>query len=188
MQTFPFNKIQRQVQHALHQVPGIIGNDAVNFFKDSFKRQGWMGATFVPWRPRKTVTKWGKTPRNKGRAILVDRRHLGKSIRITNVSNLCVTIGTDVPYARVHNDGFKGTVIQQVRAHQRRQFLNTKISSLKSKRTKSQRVQTGSITIRQFTRSINQNIPQRKFMGDSPILKKIIERRIVGEVMKAFRK
>ena len=33
--------------------PGMLGNDAVNFFLDSFKRQAWLGSRLEPWAKRR---------------------------------------------------------------------------------------------------------------------------------------
>jgi hypothetical protein len=40
---FPLNKIEAHFKEVLNYAPGLLGNDAVNFFLDSFKRQGWAG-------------------------------------------------------------------------------------------------------------------------------------------------
>ncbi len=75
----------------------VIGTAAVNDAKENFRRQGFAG---VPWAHRKTDGR-----KDKGRAILVKSGHLRNSIRIVSIGSGSVTIGTDVPYARVHNEG-----------------------------------------------------------------------------------
>ena len=157
--------------------------DAVNFFKDSFRRQGFLGDTLEPWKPRKTNTKWGKTPRNKGRAILIDTGRLRRSIRLISASNLTATIGTDVPYARAHNEGSRLGLIQSVKAFTRKKNTTATIGT--SSRTR--RVQTGTINVKAHTRRINQNIPRRQFMGQSQYLSKQLNRRLTAELMKALR-
>lgn len=56
----------------------MMGNDAIDFFLDSFKRQAWLEDSLKPWVKRQN----NKGSRN-GRAVLVDSGRLGRSIRIT---------------------------------------------------------------------------------------------------------
>lgn len=187
---FPLNKIEKHFKEVLLYAPNMLGNDAVNFFKDSFKNQGWLGNSFTPWRPRKAVTRWGKTPRNKGRAILVDSGRLRRSIRITSVRSMAVTIGTDVPYARAHNEGIRLGMIQQVKAHTRK---ITKLSTVQGKSLKTRskvsfnRLQIGETMVKAHKRRIDQRLPQRQFMGDSPYLATKLKRRLQAELMKGLR-
>ena len=101
----------------------VIGTAAVNDAKENFRRQGFAG---VPWAPRKTDGK-----KDKGRAILVKTGHLRNSIRIVSIGSASVTIGTDIPYARIHTEGesdyvrsSRGTFgVPHYRIMPRRQFL-----------------------------------------------------------------
>ena len=171
--------------------PGMLGNDAVNFFLDRFRYQNWLGNTTEPWKARKAVTRWGKTPRNNGRALLIDSGRLRRSIRITSVHAMQVTIGTDVPYAKAHNEGMRLGLIQQVKQHERKK---TKLGIVKTThlktRTKIQygRMDTGDrIVVHAHTRRIDQNIPRRQFMGNSPVLAKQLQRRLQAELLKGLR-
>jgi phage gpG-like protein len=189
--TFPLNELEKHFKGVLKDVPVLLGNDAVNFFKDSFKNQGWLGNSFQPWKPRKTVTKWGKTPRNNGRAILVDSGRLRRSIRVTSIQAMRIVIGTDVPYARAHNEGVRLGLIQKVKEY-KRNLTKLGITSKKQLKSRSNiefgRVATGQTTVKEHTRRINQNIPQRQFMGYSPYLQKRLERRFQAELTKGLRK
>lgn len=185
--TFPLKEIEQRFKKVMTYAPAMLGNDAVNFFKDRFKFQGWFDKAAEPWRPRKEVTRWGKTPRNKGRAILVDKGRLRRSIRLIKASNLMAVVGTDVPYARAHNEGFKGTVTQHVNSFERRVFTNAKVSSIKSKKTRTQRVLTGKTPVRAFKRTIQQNIPKRQFIGSSTQLTKLLQNRLKIELLKSLR-
>ena len=53
---------KRVIQYA----PGMLGNDAVNFFLDRFRYQQWLGYTTENWKARKQAA-----GRNKVRALLV---------------------------------------------------------------------------------------------------------------------
>lgn len=149
-----FQKIQQRLAQKLRELPPIIGNEAVNHSLDAFQQEGWDGEA---WPKRKNPTKWGKADETD-RALLVKTGKLKRSVRISEIGEGSVTIqagGADVPYARAHNFGYKGTVTQNVNEHNRR--------------TK----KFGTARVRAHTRTISQNIPQRRFIGgeaDSAIL------------------
>lgn len=189
-QNFPIRQIELRFKRVMLYAPVLLGNDAVNFFKDSFRRQGWLGDSFQPWKPRKNVTKWGKTPRNNGRAILVDTGRLRRSIRLISASNLTAVVGTDVPYARAHNEGVRLGLIMNVQQHTRKltKFGITHKTELKTRtKIKFGRVQTGETIVQAHKRRIDQRIPQRQFMGQSPYLTKQLQRRFTAELMKSLR-
>jgi phage gpG-like protein len=156
---FPLKKIAAHFKQVLDKAPVELGLNAVDFFVGSFKNQGWQGATFQRWPARK-VNNWNKR-NNTGRSILIQSGRLRRSIRVTSSSTTQVTIGTDVPYARVHNEGYKGPVKQQVKSFTRKNRSNVK----------------------SFSRTINQNIPQRKFMGESPILTEQLKRKLETKLL-----
>lgn len=180
---FPLKQVEAHFKAVLGYAPGMLGNDAVNFFLDSFKRQGWLGSSFEPWAKRKSNAK-----RNKGRSILIDTARLKRSIRITGISAGVVTIGTDVPYAKAHNEGFKGTV--NVSAFKRNRYTREKLGSGKFTSTGKERMKTvqriGSTgDVKAHTRRVN--IVRRQFMGNSPYLQKQLSRRLQAELMKGLR-
>ncbi len=100
--------------------PRIIGVEGKNFFKASWRKQGWEDQGLNKWKPRKAppkTTKSGKPSkayinwkRKNNRPILYshasDRKgiHLKDSIRtIPGIGR--VTFATDKVYAQVHNEG-----------------------------------------------------------------------------------
>lgn len=101
-------------------LPRVVGVEGKNFFKSSWRKQGFEDNGIQPWKPRKAppkTTKSGKTSkaylefmRKNRRPILyshaTDRKgiHLKDSIRAVP-GNGRVTFSTDKPYAKVHNKG-----------------------------------------------------------------------------------
>ena len=86
-----------------------------------------------------------KNDKDVGRGILIGKgtAHLRNSIHIVSIGPGTVTIGTgNLPYAQVHNEGFQGTV--QVHPSNAKHFGQT------------------------FQRKMN--MPQRQYMGESPIM------------------
>jgi phage gpG-like protein len=78
-------------------LPKIVGNEAVNFSKESFRKQGFTDGSFKKWQSR-------KNNKDKGRAILVKSGDLRRSIK-KRVRSKRVTISSNLPYSPVHNYG-----------------------------------------------------------------------------------
>lgn len=145
--------IEQALSQCLTTLPNQIGTVAVNFAKQRFVSQNWHDTTAEPWDPRKRNRRGGEK-RQKG-AILVDSGRLKRSIRIVSTTTATVTIGTDVPYAQIHNDGFDGD--QSVRAHSRK-----------------------GRTVRAHTRHME--MPRRRFLGDSAELTRLLTEFITNEL------
>lgn len=98
---FNLGKVEKGGRTAMERSIILIGNEAKNFFVASFRKQGFDDRNVQPWKPRK------KEGKRKGRAILVDSGDLRRSIvrEPVNKTQLSVKISTDLPYAKVHNEG-----------------------------------------------------------------------------------
>lgn len=139
--------------HLLHS----IGTHAVTYAKGNFRRQGFNGEK---WKGRKK----DKTP---GRAILIKSGHLRASIHITSTDNDSVSIGTDLPYAKIHNEG------GQINHPSREAILSysTKGGKLKLAKTKTETQQRKIKEIRRATiKAYTQGMPKRQFLGPTPQL------------------
>ncbi len=76
----------------------IMGNESLKHFNKSFRDGGFTDESFERWKARK--------PRSRNdHQLLVDTGRLKNSIRIMNMTNTSVTIGTNVFYAQFHNEG-----------------------------------------------------------------------------------
>lgn len=182
-QRFNISAQEQHFRSVLQYAPGMLGNMAVNFFLDRFRYQNWLGHSTEPWQRRKN-----NKGRNQGRALLVQSARLKRSIRITRISGLTATIGTDVPYARAHNEGFKGTV--SVKAYTRNRYKKEKVGSGKYTKAGKERMKTvrrisGATEVKAHTRRVN--LPRRQFMGHSPVLEKQLQRKLQAELLKGLR-
>lgn len=192
-ETIEVAQVIKAIESACTRLPDKIAATAVNFSKERFRAQNWVDGNTEPWRPRKKSSRWGKTKRNNGRKLLVDTGRLRRSIRKIYADSEVVIIGTDVEYAQVHNDGFSGTVIQDVKAHKRNRYGKKKegkgIYSVKTRRERTRTVKTIESTgmVKAHTRTIHQNIPRRQFIGQSAILSQQIERIVVAEFTRALK-
>jgi phage gpG-like protein len=81
-------------------LPKRLGNEAVNHFKDNWRKQGFDNTTVQPWKSRKG----GKDP---GRAILVKTGRLRRSFNMIVQSISRVFVENDAPYGIHHNYGTK---------------------------------------------------------------------------------
>jgi phage gpG-like protein len=179
---FNLTEMEVHFKQVLQVAPGMLGNVAVNFFLDRFKAQNWIGNTTEPWKQRKA-----NKGRNQGRAILVQSGRLRRSIRITKISELTAVIGSDVPYAKAHNEGFRGTV--NVKAYTRHKYGKEKTGTGKftksgKERTKTVQRITGSGQVKAHTRKMN--LPRRQFMGSSPVLENQLKRKLLAELLKGL--
>lgn len=162
---------------------------SLSFFKERFRQQNWIDHSTQPW-PKRRAAGWGKRER-KGRGLLIDTGRLRRSIRIVSSNGNRVVIGTNVPYAQKHNEGFKGKVTQQVKAHTR---SKTKFGVVKKRELKRStsidygRVKIGDSQVKAHSRSVNQNIPKRQFIGQSAALNKQVHRIFSAEINRIMKK
>jgi phage gpG-like protein len=101
--------LSQELKQLYREAPRYVGNLALQHFNDNFQQQGFVDDTLQPWPPR-------HDDGGQDRAILVKTGRLRRSLRISRLSTEEVVIGTDVPYAKVHNEG--GMI--NVKAHNRR--------------------------------------------------------------------
>jgi phage gpG-like protein len=189
------SNITRELQTAIGRLPSIIATEAVNFSKERFVSQNWIDDSTHPWK-RRTTSGWGSLSSRRGRvrsgrAILVDSGRLKRGIRKISVSSSTIVIGTDVPYARAHNDGFRGPVKQHVKSYQRAVTKKGVIKVRENKnstRIKIGRVQAGETTVKAHDRTIHQTLPRRRFMGASPALVQRLNRVVTAELNRAIHK
>ncbi|MEE6129086.1 phage virion morphogenesis protein [Chryseobacterium arthrosphaerae] len=145
----------------LNRCIGQVGVIAVNFSKERFVQKNWINRTREPWQPRKRPARG---------SILVRSARLKRSIRKISQGSYYVYIGTDVPYAQIHNEGGQINKTVNVKAFTRQTSGN---------RTRSRR---GTQNVRAHTRRMNIRMPKRQFLGDSAVLNRRIERFISREL------
>ena len=146
------NQLQREAIALQGKMIDIAATKAVRFFTDNFARQGWIeDGQLHPWEPRKN----GKDP---GRPILqgIGRRRLSVSLRYIKVGPYSALIGSDVPYAGVHNEGLRINATQRVHPFTRRD----------------------GVAVKGFVRHIDFQMPKRQFVGESPDVYKSVEREL----------
>ena len=152
----PLFKLGRLIVRLKPELIDQLGVTALKFIDDNFRLQGFQGATFQPWAPRKSKDK------GKSRKILIQTSTLRRSFVQHNGADH-VTISTDVPYAQIHNEG--GTITRQSRnvilSHAERKGRRMFAKAGKGKNPTQVKATIGAHTI---------NMPKRQFIGNSPVL------------------
>ncbi len=141
---------------------------AVNFSKERFVRKDWLdGNSREVWKAR--------NKKDKG-SLMVRSGRLKRSIRKLSEGDYFVYVGTDVPYAKVHNEGGTIDKVTNVRSHTRKQTIHAS-QNLRTRKKSRKRVQTGTIIkVKAHRRKMNLTLKERQFLGDSNALAKRIER------------
>ncbi len=183
-----FTRKMNELEKIYRRIPTLVGTFAVSFSKQRFRDQAWVNHRTEPWKPRRKAS-WGKKER-KGRAILVETGKLRRSVRIVRKTQDYVIIGSDLPYAEIHNTG--GWIRETVTIKEHSRNL-TKLGVIKGKELKKStkieigRVKTGETKVKEHTRKINFFIPRRQFLGESAILEKQLNRQITALIMKTLK-
>ncbi|MGV4506727.1 phage virion morphogenesis protein, partial [Ornithobacterium rhinotracheale] len=99
-----WKKLDKDLKDNLHRrLLNEAGDRALRFSKERFRQKNWVDTTPQKWKPRQ---------RRDSGSLLVRSVRLKRSIRVLSKTATSVTIGTDVPYARIHNEG--GTIREKV--------------------------------------------------------------------------
>lgn len=166
----------RQIEHYREQkFPTMAGNIALRFVDGNFRAQGWQGHGFGHWKPN-----------SRNGRILIRRGHLRAATYFTTQIGQA-TLKNSSPYAKVHNEGFKGTV--SIKEHSRNRMAKGKFGTGSfTKKGKERQVtktwKIGQTSVKAHTRQMN--IPQRQFFqireNDSPILNNAIDRNVARDL------
>lgn len=102
---FNFKDLERKAGKAMRESIVEISNMAKNHYVQSFRDGGFTDENKEVWKPRKQEDK-----KRAGRATLVDSGELRRSVVVKNINlqQLKVVIGSDLPYAAIHNYGLNG--------------------------------------------------------------------------------
>lgn len=153
-----FTRKLDNIINAYRRLPTEVAAIAVAFCKERFRDQAWYDTSKQPWRARKRPRPGGP---DRSQTLLVDTGRLKRSVRKVYADNTKVIIGSDVPYAKIHNEGGTISAAVQVKQHGVKEHERTR-----NGRT----VQVRAHTVRAHSRRMNLTIPQRQFIGHSAYL------------------
>ena len=105
--SFNLEKSLRIFKIKKKELPRILGNKAVNFFKDSFRKGGFTDSSFKQWVPRwKRLSRTRVSRTIRERANLIKSSRLFSSVRVLRADFNQIAVGTrGVKYAARHNEG-----------------------------------------------------------------------------------
>lgn len=200
-----FNEARKIAEHLakfkkeIEAMRTIMGVEAVNHYKKSFVNQGFTDKTFDKWKKRsKRENRRGKTPDGgvasvrAGRAILVKTGTLKRSINYIRSGRYAVVINTGaLPYAKVHNDGFRGT--QYVKGHHSsNKSINVSVRGSGSfvngvfQKGRAKRVRLAGNRYQIQAHSKRVVMPKRQFIGYSQTLNNKILSKIDNKIKRIF--
>jgi phage gpG-like protein len=191
---FDLKQVEKKARKAMEAAIVDVGNTAKVFFVDSFRKQGWDDQSVQKWKARKRKsynTKSGKKVDDTTRAILVKTGDLRRSIKRNpaNRAALSIKISTDLPYAKIHNDGgtinragFKGLMYYREVATN----LATRKTQKRFARTKGMKSRKATHAMEIDVKAFAINMPKRQFMGDSYNLNEKVKAVIVKRLDKVF--
>ena len=150
---------------------GVI---AVNFSKDRFRFKNWIDKTAEKWQARKRPYRG---------SLLLRTGRLKRSIRKIASGDYYVVVGTDVPYAQLHNEGGIVNKVAQVKAHTRKVIIRQRKINRKGKVT-TKAIGSKIVNVRAHNRKMNLTMPKRQFLGESELLMRRIEMHVNRELDK----
>jgi phage gpG-like protein len=141
----------------------------VEFSKERFVKKDWINKISRKWAPRKK--------RDRG-SLMVRTGRLKRSIR--KMENGAV--GTDVPYAEIHNSGGNVKATVTVRSHIRKR--SKRAVSEKTGRKLKKRVASGTGQVKSHSRKVNFKMPKRQFLGQSERLNRKLQTILSQEIQR----
>lgn len=166
-------RICDSVNRTITRIPHKAAALAVKFSKERFRKKNWLDASEHPWK---------KTKKRKGSTLIKSGR-LKRSIRQIHVGADYAIIGTDVPYARAHNDegifeGKETVRTHAVKAHKRKAHIRA-----------GKRIKAGTVRahiVKSHKRRFKRTFVQRKFIGQSQHLTNQLTSMIQSEIQKSI--
>ncbi len=168
-ETDKISALFNRINVVVNAMPQRIAALAVNFSKERFIKKNWHDTTPVPWK---------KTKKRTGSTLVASGR-LKQSIRKIRVTPTYVSIGTNVPYAKIHNTGGEISGIETVKTHNRKEYRR-KPHSRNGKRVRQQFVKAHQV--KSFSRKYRRKFEKRQYIGQSQELTTRIEDLIRDEL------
>jgi phage gpG-like protein len=150
-----------------------VSRVALKFFRERFRRSAWYDDRNKPWQ--KTADMTGEKVKRK-RGILIKSGALLRSIRVTQARANILTIATDRPYAKIHNEGGSIRKKVSIRRHTRRRVVKKKVTIMGDDGKKKRKTQNSEMfsEVSEHSRQMNLTIPERRFIGNSTFLNRYI--------------
>lgn len=167
-----FIRKMKALKEIIRNAPNEIAILARNHFEESFDLGGYNETPFEKWKERARPN----DKRNKGRALLIKTGRLSRSIRIKSVGKRRIVIGTDVVYAKIHNEGGEIATRARSELRPRRRTSTGRFAGGFESAGRGATFKAGKI-----------KIPKRQFMGeDNRLLRKKINAFFITKIKQAL--
>lgn len=173
----PLKRLEQAVELAKPDIIAKAGAIMLEFVNENFQKEGFQGETFHPWKPR-------DPDRNPGRKILKLRGHLENDTHITHSNIDEIGMGNSMPYAKIHNEG---GVIHHPGGRQTLNFRKKRNGQYRFTKANGKYKVAKTMEIDHGFHYWDIPMPQRQFMGYSPVLNNRIEIMIVKTLISQFK-
>lgn len=160
-----FNKMGAKLVNDAMRYASVKG---LQFFQDSFYKEGFTDKSFQKWEGRKGDV-------DPGRKILVKSAFLMNSLQV-EVGDKKLTFFSDTEYADIHNNG--GVINVRVTEKSRKYFW------FMYKKTKKEMWKRMALTKKEV---MTVNIPKRQFIGPSETLMNSLDEWLFKTILKRFK-
>ncbi|WP_315352450.1 phage virion morphogenesis protein [Phocaeicola abscessus] len=171
-------------------LPIKVGAIAKRHFQDNFRKGGFVNGGLTPWPATRRQQSGGKSAASRYGPLLSSRTHLMRSVRDVP-GRARVTIVSDLPYSRIHNEG--GTiethpiVTPRMRRFAWAKFFETGGGGKKEADMPDDAIKWKKLALtRKAKLDIRAYIPQRRFIGQSRELDERISEKIVEETRRVI--
>ena len=181
-----FVKIARELKEKAHR---YAGSESVKFFKESFVKEGFTDASFVPWKKTTNPMAGKRTMYNKGTLM--------QSVRKIEETEKRVVVESDTAYSEINNNGGTVTVTAKMKRYfwARYYELSGKVKTNKNGKQSTSKASTKANKKAEFFKALalmkvgsKIKIPKRQFMGDSRTMINQFDTFWKGQVEVVFKK
>jgi phage gpG-like protein len=185
-----FDKLLKDLQDLKPRLMDEAAVMAVNFFKASFRNEGFTDNSLTPW-PKRIAG----TPNSMGRGLLMNRGILRRAVKKKSSDSSKTVIGVDgVKYADIQNFGGQIPITRKMRRYfwaMYYQYAKAITKTAKGEVSKSKKNESLNETATfwrnlALTKKQYITIPKRQFIGDSKTLEKNIETLFNQQLNKIF--
>ena len=180
---------KQEIEQAIRRtLPVKVGRLAKDHFQDNFRKSGFQGNGFLPWQRthRQSVAKGAD--RQYG-PLMSSQQNLYGSIYY-NPDDARVTVGTDVSYAAIHNNGGDIVVTARMKRFFWAKFRETNGGvwgrKKAGKTSNSEAEFWKALALKKVGTTIH--IPKRQFIGESQELDEKINRTVENELREIITK
>lgn len=165
-----------------HKGPRIVGVRAVSFYKEGYRRGGYIDGGFHPWPLTQRQRSGGRKASDRYGALLSGRNRMFSATNY-RTGNASVTIYNDTPYASVHNEG--GETHPTVTPRMRKYFWAMYYERGGEGSQEAERYKWLALTKK---KKLRVKIPQRKFIYRSKEVGELIRNTLKAEMKKILTK